>query len=320
MRSDGKNRYGIMRGLSTDKVHLEHTNLKNNIILVTGASGKTGRAVIQSFLNKGFSVRAYIHNPEHASLFSNKVEIFIGDLASTREMTHAMEGAKAVYHICPNMHPGEVNIGKRIIQVAKNTAIQHFVFHSVLHPQIKEMPHHWNKLLVEGLLYKSRLNYTILQPSAYMQNILQYKNAIIEQNVYAVPYNGETRIGMVDLHDVAQAAATIICQPLHYCAIYELSSDEIYSQNELAQMIGRIIQKEVRFKELTRERWMKDMHKTGMDNYAITTLVSMFEYYETYGFRGNGTVLRAIINRAPTSMNQFIKDNFKQKERSNNGR
>jgi len=284
--------------------------MKISSILVTGASGKTGRAVIQSFLNKGYSVRALIHKSGSAAPYSDQVVTFVGDLYSTHDLTHAMEGATAVYHICPNMHPGEVNIGRQVIKVAKNSAVQHFVFHSVLHPQIKEMPHHWNKMLVEGILFKSGLTYTILQPSAYMQNILQYKKAILEQNVYAVPYNGETRIGMVDLEDVAEAAATIICQPRHFGAIYELSSDETLSQNELVQLISRIRQKEVRFEEISRERWVKDMHQIGMDDYAITTLVRMFEYYETYGFRGNGTVLRAILDRAPISMTHFIEKYF----------
>ncbi|MGB8253252.1 MAG: NmrA family NAD(P)-binding protein, partial [Anaerolineaceae bacterium] len=284
--------------------------LKTNTILVTGASGKTGISVIQSLLDKGYSVRAYVHRSSQANLFDNRVQLFIGDLSSTHDLAHAMDDVTAVYHICPNMHPGEVSIGRRVIQVAKSAAIEHFVFHSVLHPQIKEMPHHWNKMRVEGLLFKSGLNYTILQPAAYMQNILQYKKAILEQKVYAVPYNGETRIGMVNLDDVAEAAATVICQSCYYGGIYELATHEAPSQVELAQLISQVVHKEIRFEELSRNQWIKDIRKTGMTDFAITTLVKMFEYYETYGFYGNGTTLSAIINRKPKTLIHFIRNNF----------
>ena len=86
-----------------------------------------------------------------------------------------MHEVTAVYHICPNMHPDEVRSASWSSGQQKSLGSEHFVYHSVLHPQIKEMPHHWKKMQVEGLLFKSGLNFTILQPAAYMQNLLQYK-------------------------------------------------------------------------------------------------------------------------------------------------
>jgi NAD(P)H dehydrogenase (quinone) len=284
--------------------------LNNKRILVTGASGKTGKAVMAACLSRGYTVRALIHSPAQADSFESRIEVVVGDMSSNTDMLQAMDGITAVYHICPNMHPDEVDIGRRAIQAAKESGVRHFVYHSVLHPQIEEMPHHWKKMQVEGLLFKSGLNYTILQPAAYLQNLLQYKQAIVEQGIYAVPYNGETRIGMVDLRDVAEVAAGIITDSKYYGSIFELAMEEIYNQYQLIERFNQICNRKITFSEIPRSQWQLAMEKNGMPDYAITTLISMFEYYETYGFTGNGVVLKTLLGRSPNSLDEFAKEYF----------
>jgi NAD(P)H dehydrogenase (quinone) len=284
--------------------------LKNKTILVTGASGKTGGAVIAAFLKNGFSVRALVHSPQQTQLFADYVTTICGDLLKIRDLVEAMQGCNAVYHICPNMQPEEVRIGRLAIRAAQTCSVEHFVYHSVLHPQIKDMPHHWKKMKVEDLLFKSGLNYTILQPAAYMQNLFPYKAAIMENGVYTVPYKGETRIDMVDLRDVAEVAGKIILKKDHFGSIYELASDECYSQLELADMFSRIIGKKIVFSETPRQQWKQAMEKSGMPEYAVASLLSMFKYYENFGFSGSGWVLNKCLSHAPRTVAQFIKEYF----------
>ena len=251
---------------------------------------------MDALLKKGYPVRAMFHSPPKLHSFDERVAVIVGDLNSKTDLLHALENVSAVYHICPNMHPNEVAIGKYAIQAAKINGVRHFVYHSVLHPQIKEMPHHWKKMQVEGLLLKSGLDFTILQPAAYLQNLLQYKSSILEQSTYAVPYNGETRVGMVDLRNVAEVAASVITNPRHYGSSYELATDECYSQNELAEKFSRICKRKISFKEINRSQWEQAMKKSGMTGYTTASLIQMFQYYETYGFTGNGMVLRRSLD------------------------
>ncbi|MFN8458488.1 MAG: NmrA family NAD(P)-binding protein [Anaerolineae bacterium] len=72
----------------------------------------------------------------------------------------------------PQHAPDEVAIGRAAIAVAKAAGGPRSVYHSVLHPHTEKMPHHWHKLRVEELLFESGLEWTILQPAAYMQNVL----------------------------------------------------------------------------------------------------------------------------------------------------
>lgn len=298
-----------MRGLSLDN-HFLSTQLKNKTILVTGASGKTGKAVMDAFLKADFSVKALVHSPQHAYSYNHKVTAICGELLSRKDLIKAMEGCSAIYHICPNMHPDEIRIGRLVIQIAQANKIEHFVYHSVLHPHIKEMPHHWKKMQVEGLLFKSGLNFTILQPAAYMQNLLQYKAAIQEKGIYAVPYNGKTRVGMVDLRDIAEAAASVIKDDTHFGSTYELAADNQYNQQELCELASRICKRNIIFNEIPRDQWVRQMEKSGMPAYAIGSLNRMFAYYETYGFTGNGKVLQSLLGRKPNSLTSFIREFF----------
>ena len=92
----------------------------------------------------------------------------------------AMQGVRAVYHICPNMSPDEIAIGKLVIGEARKVQVEHFVYHSVLHPQTEKINHHWQKLQVEEMIFKSGLPFTILQPAPYMQNLLAAGKALLK--------------------------------------------------------------------------------------------------------------------------------------------
>jgi uncharacterized protein YbjT (DUF2867 family) len=99
------------------------------------------------------------------------------------------------------------------------------------------MPHHWLKLRVEERLFASGLSFTILQPAAYMQNILASWEIIVGQGLYRVPYSAETRLSMVDLLDAAEVAANVLLDPAHQDAVYELCGTGPMSQLEVAQII-----------------------------------------------------------------------------------
>lgn len=287
-----------------------------DIILVTGAAGKTGRAVIQALAKKKQPVRALVRKAEQsgAVMSAGATEISVGDLRNQTDLERACRAVQAVYAIVPNMCPDETGVGQGIIQAAKAAGVKHFVYHSVLHPQIEAMPHHWQKMHVEASLFESGMEYTILQPAAYMQNVLGYWQSIRESGIYSIPYPVDTRLGMVDLADVADAAANVLTEKGHAGAIYELATDERLSQIEVAHIIGRILGKTVQAKETPHDIWEERVRKGGLDEYSISTLLKMFRYYEKYGFYGNSTVLSRLIERPPTTFMAFIERAVKETE------
>lgn len=279
------------------------------MILITGSAGKTGRSVLQALVDRDFPVRALVHRADQCSVVQSlgAVDVIVGDMRSPEIMQQAVRGVEAIYHIPPNMSPDELSIGQHAITAARSAGVEHFVFHSVLKPQIKAMPHHWNKMLVEEQLVASQLPYTILQPAAYMQNILANWYSIRENGVYPVPYPAGTRICLVDLEDVAQVAATVLTEAGHKFAAYELAGTGGISQTEVADRLGQELERPVIVSSIPVDRWAEKARRSGLAEYQVETLVKMFTYYQDFGFEGNSKVLTWLLGRSPGSLEEFIR-------------
>ena len=160
------------------------------MILLTGAGGKTGKTIIKA-LSKVESVCAFVQRDEHIDMMKSLgvEKVIVGDLRRQNAIRSAMQGVRAVYHICPNMNPDEMVIGKLVIEEAKQAGVEHFVYHSVLHPQIEMMNHHWQKMRVEEMLFESGIPFTIQQPAPHMQNLLAGMKSIVERGVLRDPFS-----------------------------------------------------------------------------------------------------------------------------------
>jgi uncharacterized protein YbjT (DUF2867 family) len=259
---------------------------EQDLILVTGASGKTGRAVIKALLEKQACVRAFVRNAQAGEHLKDLGvnEVVLGDLNQEEDLRRACKGVKTIYHIPPNMCADEVSIAKKLLNAAKANDVWRLVYHSVLHPQVEAMPHHWQKMRVEEKIFESGLSYTILQPAAYMQNILAYWQVITQNGIYRVPYAPTTRLGMVDLLDVAEAASKVMMEDRHSDAIYELAGAECLTQIEVAQVLSEELGREVKAEKLDLAEWEKQARINGLGEYALETLKKMFVYYEQFAF------------------------------------
>jgi uncharacterized protein YbjT (DUF2867 family) len=285
------------------------------MILVTGAAGKTGQAVIRALTSRGARVRALVYRPEHMARLQKLAaqDVVVGDMRDEAIFRQAMQGIQAIYHICPNMNPEEESIGRLAIGAAQAVGVERFVYHSVLHPQTEKMPHHWRKLRVEEMLLESGLAWTILQPAAYMQNILAGWTAIVEQGVYRTPYPVETRLGLVDLEDVAIAAAIALTEPGHFGAIYELAGPEALTQTEVAAVLSESLGRPVQAAQIPLDEWAKDAQAAGLGSYQLETLLKMFRYYAEYHFWGNSQALGWLLGRPPTKFRAFV-ERVKEKQ------
>ena len=277
------------------------------MILVTGAGGKTGRAATRALVAQGAPVRAFIRNPAHevALAAMGASEIAPGAMDDTDAVARAVRGVDAIYHICPNVSPHEVLFARTLIAAATHSSVSRLVYHSVLHPQIEAMPHHWNKLRVEEMLFSSALDFTILQPTAYMQNSLAESDRMVVRGIYRVPYPVETRLSLVDLDDVAEAAAIVLTTSGHSGATYELVGTRPLSQTEMAETFGRALNKTVVAQAEAVETWDQRARCTGIDDYARETLTKMFRTYARDGLVGNPNVLGWLLGRPPTSLAAF---------------
>ena len=277
-------------------------------VLVTGAAGKTGLAVTRALAARGLEVRALIRREGQIEELerAGAVEILVADLADPGAMERSFEGASAVYYICPNLRPNETQLGRLAIDTAVAAGVDRFVYHSVLHPQVEKMPHHWQKLRVEEALFESGLAWTILQPTAYMENLFAGWEEIVGQGRLRIPYPSATRISLVALDDVGASAARVLDEAGHERAIYELVGSTPHSQDEVAEALGRGLGRSVSTSEVPAAETRATLEERGLGRYEVNALMRMFDYYGSHGLAGGSAVLSWLLDREPTTLAEFV--------------
>ena len=282
------------------------------MILVTGAGGKTGIAVVEA-LSKVESVCAFVYRDEQVAIAKSlgAEKVIVGDMRDVSAIRTSMDTVRSVNHICPNMSPDEITIGKLVIGEARKARVEHFVYHSVLHPQSEKMKHHWGKLRVEEMIFESGVPFTILQPAPYMQNLLADWKNIVKNAVLRIPYSARADFSFIDLEDLAEAVKVVLTEPNHRNATYELAGTSPISHVEVAKILSHVLDRDVRVEEEKISNWK--LRVKGLSEYALENLIKMFEYYDQWGLVGNPNVLRWLIKKEPTSLESFIERNLNER-------
>jgi NAD(P)H dehydrogenase (quinone) len=275
------------------------------MILITGAGGKTGRAIVRALVTRGAAVDAFVHRDGHVAPLRalGARYVRVGSLGDRAALLAAARAAEAIYHLAPNVSPDEFAFGQNVAAAAREAGVRRLVFHSVLLPKIEAMPHHWEKARVEEMLAASGLDVTVLQPTAYMQYLLQAWTGIVKDGVYRVPYSVEARISLVDLGDAAEVAARVLTEKGHEGAAYELVGTPPLSQIEVAETLSRALGRPVRAEAESIEAW--SARTKGLSDYARDTLIRMFRYYDRHGLPGDLAALRRFLGREPTTLAEF---------------
>ena len=152
-------------------------------VAVTAGTGKTGRAVCAALDAEGVT------------------PVPLGR-AAWANLPAALAGCSALVAIAPNLHPDEAGFVAELVAAAHAAGVPRLVYHSVVAPYAPALPHHLGKAVAEDLVRRSGLDWTVLQPCAYLQNLLPGLRA--DPPEIAVAYSADARFGFVDLDDVAR--------------------------------------------------------------------------------------------------------------------
>jgi uncharacterized protein YbjT (DUF2867 family) len=146
-------------------------------VLVTGATGRQGGAVIRHMLPKGWKLYAltrHPNNPAARDLACQGVEIVQGDLEDPASLERAARGMYGIYSVQDFWAVGarrEVQQGKNLADAAKKAGVEHFVYSSVGGAERNSGIDHWgSKWEIEKHIRSLGLPATILRPAAFMEN------------------------------------------------------------------------------------------------------------------------------------------------------
>lgn len=284
------------------------------MILVTSAFGNQGKKLIPRLVKDGQTVRALRRTQGGEADLRNlgAQEAMIGDASDPATLDRAMAGVDSVYHIGPSAHPKEREMGFAVIAAASRAGVKHLVFSSVLHAIITDLIQHEIKRDIEERLICSGLNFTILQPSDYMQ-VLRYK-AAFDTGEFVLAWDLNRRQSVVDVADIAEVAAKVLTEgEPHYGATYELSAPGCFTAYEIAAIIAKVTGSDIAVKETSPEARMKD-HFRGAPSegaeHGLRVFQALRRWYSAHDFVGNPNVLAMLLGRRPTTLPEFIQAEY----------
>jgi len=284
------------------------------LILVTAGAGRTGRAIVRALASQGLAARALVRRPEQVAALrtDGAAEVVVGDLRDRAALRRAVHGAGGAYYICPEMNPDEAEIGGALIKAMRDAGAWRLVYHSVLHPQADDLPHHLMKLHTERRVVDSGLAYTILQPAPYMQNLAPHRYDVVTHGVYRVPYSVLAPFSWIDLRDVAQVAARVLADPGHDSATYELAGPEPLSSAQVAERWAAVLGRPVRAETMRREAWVAELDRSGVGGFALEARAAMTRYYDRHGLVGNPNALTWLLPRPPHKLPDYLRSTVRR--------
>ena len=278
------------------------------MILITGASGNAGGAVLREVLNTGSGVRAMVRSKEDNVKVPQGAIAVIADFADKQSLRRALEGIDTVYLVCSPVRE-LVELESNMINACREAGVKHMVLNSALGAGefAKSFPS-WHRK-VEDKLKGSGMAYTILRPNGFMQNLIAYFAPSIRAQGAFYQSTGDAKISHIDLRDIAAAAAKILRSTAQHAGkIYELNGPEALSYSEVAEKISGATGHKVQYVDIPPDAQRKALLDMGMPDFMVTALLELQEYYASGKASRVDDTLESLIHRAPTKMDDFLKE------------
>jgi len=252
-------------------------------ILVTGATGQQGGAVVRHLLkDPGFSVRALVRDPGKPAareLAKQGVELVSGDFDYPSSLERALEGtwgAFSVQNFFEAGYDGEIRQGKAFADAAKTAGVQHFIYSSVASADKNTgLPHFECKRQIEQYIPRLGFSFAILRPAFFMQNWYYFLREPILNGTIPLPCMPQTRLQQISTDDIGHCAALIFRDPNKWKGrTIELAGDELTMQRT-AELFTRILGRTVKYIQVP---WDQFRQQAGAE------MTKMYRWFDEAGY------------------------------------
>lgn len=236
-----------------------------NLILVTGASGKTGRRVVQHLLAMGIQPRSALRTAGGA-------ETVRFDWTAPETHPEAVADVGAVYLVAP---PGDVDplpVMRPFLELALRSGVTRLVLLSA--SSIEENGPMMGQ--VHGWLKSNSPSWVVLRPTWFMQNFSEQQHlpTIVDQAAI-FSATGDGRIGWIDAEDIAAVAAIALTDPSFQSGDLILTGPETLSYDEVAVLIGRASSRDIQHQRLTEQGMTQQFVTFGVPDQFASGLAAM---------------------------------------------
>jgi uncharacterized protein YbjT (DUF2867 family) len=293
--------------LPEDTRWLYHADKGENMILITGANGTAGRAVLAEVARSGEKHRAMYRSKEDAAKAPAGTEAVVADFSDKPSLGVALRGVESVYLVCSPI-PELVQLEGNAIEASEAAGVRRIVLNSALGAgnYRKSFPG-WHRK-VEDKLKTAKMAHCILRPNSFLQNLLTYYAPSIRAQGAFYGAMGSARTSYVDVRDVAAVAAKALRGGEHDGKAYELNGPEALTCAEVAERISRHAGITARYADSPAEAQRRAMLDQGMPEWQVTALLELQEYYTS----GSGGVvdglLQKLLGRPPITIDRFLNE------------
>jgi uncharacterized protein YbjT (DUF2867 family) len=281
------------------------------MILVTGASGTVGKAVLQEVCRKQSNSRAMFRSKEEAAKSPSGCQPVLADFSDKPSLRKALDGVTAVFLVCAPI-PQLVELESNVLDVCKDTGVHHIVLNSALGAGDfpKSFPS-WHRK-VEDKLKSTGISFTILRPNGFLQNIVAYNAPSIRAQGAFYASMSDAKVSYLDVGDIAAVAAKALHAATHAGKTYELHGPEAISNQELAKRISRIAGRTVNYVDISDSAQREAMLGLSMPEWQVTALLNLQQYYKQGGGAKTDGLLKSLIERDPVTLDQYLSANARE--------
>ena len=217
--------------------------------LVTGATGSLGRRVVRQLRDNEQLVRAFVRlSSRFGELEDRGAEIFIGDLKQERDIAKACRDVKYIissHGSGTDARALDYRANIELIDRAIDNNVEHFVFISVLGvDRGYENPTFKAKREVEKYLIKSGLNYTILRPSGFANNLIPLAERFRDTGIYFSIGDQKNRSSIVSTDDLAKIAIASCQTEAAKNQIFAVGGPDILKREDIPRIFSRLFNRE----------------------------------------------------------------------------
>ena len=238
------------------------TSTSERLILVTGATGQQGGAVVDALLEAGgWRVRALTRDPESdkaKALATRSVEVVRGDFDAVATVDAAMTGVHGVFSVQVVMGPDSATVEKRqgfgVVDAAKRAGVSYLVYSSAAGvDRDAGTATQSAKVDVAQYVHSSGIPYTIIRPVSFMENFRRARERI-EGGTFAQALGPDTHQDYVAIGDIGRVAAAAFARPDDFQGqTVDLAGDR-FTQLEAAEIFSRVLGRTVEYTQTPRDR------------------------------------------------------------------